>query len=73
MPPTTASRQLKAMAALSEADACDCIARSVTNGWQGLFPDKYEGKGKPQGRPMPPQVNDAFAEEMAMFRAIGQQ
>jgi hypothetical protein len=73
MPPSTVAKQLKAMAALSEADACDCIARSVTNGWQGLFPDKYESKGKPQGKTIAPQVSDAFAEEMAMFRAIGQQ
>lgn len=36
-------KQLAIMQGLTEADAVDCINRSIANDWQGLFPEKKSG------------------------------
>ncbi len=42
-----ANKQLEMLAGLTEQDAVQCINRSITNDWQGLFPDKHNGNSKP--------------------------
>jgi hypothetical protein len=37
--PMTIKKQLKILSKLSEPEAVNCINNSITNGWQGLFPD----------------------------------
>lgn len=40
-------KQLKMLAALTEPEAVACINRSISNDWQGLFPEKPKGYSKP--------------------------
>jgi hypothetical protein len=72
--PLAAAKQLKQLAALREADAVDCIARSVTSGWSGLFTDRYTQDGQQQAaKPknvIKAFVADPFAEELAELRAL---
>jgi hypothetical protein len=42
-----ANKQLEMLAGMTEQDAVQCINRSITNDWQGLFPDKPNGNSKP--------------------------
>jgi len=37
--PLTIKKQLKTLSNLSESQAVECIDKSISNGWQGLFPD----------------------------------
>ena len=37
--------QLKKLAPLGAVQAIACIEQSIANGWQGLFPEKFAGKG----------------------------
>ena len=41
---STAARQLAMLAKLPPDQACACVEASITNGWQGLFPEKVAGK-----------------------------
>jgi len=36
-------KQLAMLGAMTEAEATDCINRSISNDWQGLFPEKKSG------------------------------
>lgn len=38
------NRQLEMLGKLTEAQAVECINRSISNDWQGLFPDKTDSK-----------------------------
>jgi DNA-binding MarR family transcriptional regulator len=39
-----AQKQLEMLGKLTEAQAIECINRSISNDWQGLFPDKTDSK-----------------------------
>ena len=39
-----ANKQLEMLGKLTEAQAVECINRSISNDWQGLFPDKIDSK-----------------------------
>jgi hypothetical protein len=41
-----AAKQVKMLGEMTEADAVHCIERSISNDWQGLFPEKA-GNSKP--------------------------
>jgi hypothetical protein len=71
--PLSITKQVNKLKQVSEADGIDAIERAVSAGWSDIFIDRYLKKGGTRTGPiMPPPTNDAFAEEMAMFRALGQ-
>lgn len=53
---STINRQLKLCASLSEKDSVSMIEKSITNGWQGLFPpeEKKFNKSQPKSRLLDP-------------------
>jgi hypothetical protein len=48
--------QWKQLAEIGEANAITCVEKSIANGWQGLFPEKFQGpthNGRAGSHPRP--------------------
>ncbi len=70
--PTTTAKQLKSLGELPEANAIDCIGRSIANGWTGLFPDNHRGPAtKPAGGFKTKAEKDADILAQQMLDAAG--
>jgi hypothetical protein len=51
----TLTLQLETLAPLGPAAAAECLKTSIRNGWQGIFPEKGNGHGKPASHVGPGQ------------------
>jgi predicted outer membrane lipoprotein len=60
----TMARQLESLAPLGAARATDCLKSSLTNGYQGIFPEKFSGAsgGTSRARVGPGQTYDPNAK-----------
>jgi hypothetical protein len=63
--------QLRKLKGFNEADSIAAIEDAIERGWQSFFPQKQGSKFT--APPAGVVIAGGFADDLAMFRAIGQQ
>lgn len=48
------NKQLAMLGGMTEAEAIECINRSIVNDWQGLFPEQLKKNSKPFSKILTP-------------------